>query len=66
MANAKQTTTLIIPVSKPRNPFVVAALSKRAGSHEKSHKAARQQARQRFQNALESLLRGDRTEFDLD
>ena len=66
MANHKQTTTLVIPVSKPRNPFMVAALTRRAGSHDKSQKAVRQQTRQRFQRALEGLLRGDRTEFDND
>ena len=66
MASHKQTTTVVVPASKPRNPFLVAALTRRAGSHEKSRKAVRQQTRQRFQNALVDLLRGDRTEFDLD
>ena len=65
MVSHKQTTTHVVP-AKPRNPFLVAALMRRAGSHDKSPKAARQQVRQRFQRALDGLLRGDRTEFDLD
>ena len=62
----KTDRTLVIPTQKPRNPFVVAALTRRAGSHEKPHKAVRQLARQRFQRALNSLLRGERTEFEVD
>ena len=62
----KTDRTLLIPTQRPRNPFVVAALTRRAGSHEKSHKAVRQQTRQRFQHALEGLLRGERTEFEID
>ncbi len=62
----KKDRTLRIPTQKPRNPFVAAALTRRAGSHEKPHKAVRQLARQRFQRALNSLLRGERTEFEVD
>lgn len=62
----KTDRTLVIPTQKPRNPFVAAALTRRAGSHEKSHKAVRQQTRQRFQRALDGLLRGERTEFEVD
>lgn len=66
MAERKTPTRLVVPASKPRNPFVAAALTRRAGSHEKSHKAVRQQTRQRFQRALDGLLRGDRTEFEVE
>ena len=62
----KKDRLVVIPTQRPRNPFVVASLTRRAGSHEKSHKALRQQARQRFQHALDSLLRGERTEFEID
>ena len=62
----KTDRTLVIPTPRPRNPFVAAALTRRAGSHEKSHKAVRQQTRQRFQRALDGLLRGERTEFEVD
>lgn len=62
----KKDRTLVIATQKPRNPFVAAALTRRAGSHAKPHKAVRQQARQRFQRALDSLLRGERTEFEVD
>ena len=65
MVSRKQTTTHVVS-EKPRNPFLVAALTRRAGSHDKSPKAMRQQVRQRFQRALDGLLRGDRTEFDPD
>ena len=62
----KTDRTLLIPTQKLRNPFVAAALTRRAGSHEKSHKAVRQQMRQRFQRTLDGLLRGERTEFEID
>lgn len=62
----KNSSSARIVLRKPRNPFVVAALTRRAGSHEKSGKAARQQSRQRFARAMGALLRGDRTELDLD
>lgn len=62
----KDPSSVRIVLRKPRNPFVVAALIRRAGSHEKPGKAARQQSRQRFERAMGALLRGDRTELDVD
>jgi hypothetical protein len=62
----KKDRPVVIPPLRPRNPFVVAALTRRAGSHAKPRKAVRQQTRQRFQRVLDSLLRGERTEFEID
>lgn len=58
-------TTLHIPVSKPRNPVMVAALTKRAGAHGKSQKAVRQQQRQRLTQHLGELLDEEMDEFGL-
>lgn len=60
-----QKTTLILLQDKPRNPYVAAALTRRAGAHGKTRKAARQQTRQRLQHDLDALLRGELTEFDI-
>lgn len=65
MMPRKKTPTLL-PPSTPRNPLVVAALTRRAGAHGKSGKAQRQQARQRTQRNLVGLLSGDRAEFEID
>ena len=56
---AKKTTRVKVPVRKPRNPFVAAALARQAGSHEKPEKSKRQQLRQRLQRKLPAILRGD-------
>lgn len=66
MADSKQTITLTLPPVKPRNPYVAAALARRAGCHGKPRKVVRQQSRQRMQRALGALLVGDTTEFDID
>jgi hypothetical protein len=66
MAKKNPAITLTVPPRKPRNPVVVAALTRRAGSHDKPHKVARQQSRQRLQRALSDLLRGDQTEFEVE
>ena len=65
MAEQKHRITVTLP-RKPRNPFVVDALTRRAGSHDKPHKAARQQTRQHLQRVLGALLRSERTEFEID
>jgi hypothetical protein len=62
----KKDRPIVIPSPRPRNPFVAAALTRRAGSHDKPRKAVRQQARQRFQRVLLGLLRGECTEFEID
>ena len=46
--------------------LLVPSLGRRAGAHETTRKAMRQQTRQRTQQLMGALLRGDRTEFDLD
>lgn len=40
------------PKLKPRNPLVADALFRKAGAHDKSGKARRQEAKQAFQRAL--------------
>ena len=57
---------LVLTRSKPRNPLLVPSLGRRAGAHETTRKAMRQQTRQRTQQLLDALLRGDKTEFDVD
>ncbi len=57
---------LVVPRSKPRNPLLVPSLGRRAGAHETTRKAMRQQTRQRTQQLMGALLRGDKTEFDVD
>ena len=66
MANKTTRLTLTLPATKPRNPVMVAALTRCAGSHQKPHKTERQHARQHLQRSLNSLLQGDETEFDVD
>ncbi|MEW5788806.1 MAG: hypothetical protein AB1899_13225 [Pseudomonadota bacterium] len=61
----KKTPTLV-PPSTPRNPLVVAALTRRAGAHGKTGKARRQQMRQRTRQCLTGLLNGDKAEFEID
>ncbi len=68
---AKKNTPLILPRSRPRNPLLVPGLTRRAGPHGTTRKAApppvaRQQARQRTQQALDALLTGDLAEFEID
>ncbi|HRF12835.1 MAG: hypothetical protein AW09_003263 [Candidatus Accumulibacter phosphatis] len=58
--------TLVIARSKPRNPFLVAALTRRAGPHGATGKAIRQRMRQRTQQSLAALLDGDKAEFEID
>lgn len=63
---AKKNTPLILSRSRPRNPLLVPGLTRRAGPHGTTRKAARQQARQRTQQALDALLAGDLAEFEID
>lgn len=63
---ASRKTSLVLPQPRPRNPVLVPALKRRAGAHGKSHKAVRQQARQRTQQCLAELLDGDKAEFEID
>lgn len=57
---------LVLPQSKPRNPLLVPGLTRRAGPHGKTRKAIRQQMRQRTQQSLAALMRGDKAEFEID
>jgi hypothetical protein len=57
---------LILPQTRPRNPLLVPGLTRRAGPHGTTRKAARQQARQRTRQSLEALLAGDVAEFEID
>lgn len=54
-----------IPASKPRNPYVVPALMRRAGAHGKTFKAIRQQKRQQLNAALHDLLTNEIAEFEI-
>ena len=63
---AKKLEPLILPQSRPRNPLLVPGLTRRAGPHGTTRKAARQQARQRTQQVLAALLAGDVAEFEID
>lgn len=62
----KRKAPQVIPPSRPRNPYVAAALARHAGCHGKPRKTERQQSRQRMQRSLGALLRGEKTEFDID
>lgn len=66
MADKKPKIAITLPPVKPRNPYVAAALGRRAGCHRKPRKVVRQQSRQRMQRALGELLVGATTEFDID
>ncbi|MCL2345504.1 MAG: hypothetical protein FWC58_06590 [Desulfobulbus sp.] len=57
---------LVLPQSRPRNPLLVPGLTRKAGVHGNTRKAARQQARQRTQQALTALLAGEVAEFEID
>ncbi len=63
---AKKLEPLILPQSRPRNPLLVPGLTRRAGPHGNTRKAARQQARQRTRQSLAALLAGDVAEFEID
>lgn len=67
MANkAKKKLSIMIPASKPRNPFYEEAKNQRAGAHGPTPKALRQKTRQNMQRDLDELIREDKTEFDID
>lgn len=53
-------TTVVVPVSRPRNPLHEVLKSKHAGAHGKSRKAQRQQEKQKMARDLGVLLRGDK------
>lgn len=57
---------LHLPASKPRNPLVAATLTRRAGAHGQTEKAARQQQRQRLQQQMDELLTGETAAFELE
>ncbi|WP_200915001.1 hypothetical protein [Jeongeupia sp. HS-3] len=42
----------------PRNPFAVAASSRKAGSHEQTEKARRRDARQALRQTVQSMKKG--------
>ena len=42
----RETTKMVLPATRPRNPFGKAAFTGNAGSHQKPHKALRAKARQ--------------------
>jgi hypothetical protein len=63
---AARKTTLVLPQSALRNPLLVPGLKRRAGPHGSTRKAVRQQMRQRTQQCLAALLRGDKAEFELE
>ncbi len=63
---ATRKTTIVLPLSRPRNPVLVPGLTRRAGVHGKTRKAARQQARQRTRQCLVDLIAGDMAEFEID
>lgn len=44
----------------PRNPFAVAAHRRKAGAHERTHKAQRHHDRQMLRRDLNKLLDGDK------
>jgi len=52
--------TVVVPVSRPRNPLHEVLKNKRGGAHGKTHKAQRQQERQDMARDLAALLRGDK------
>ena len=58
--------TIILPQTRPRNPLLVPGLTRHAGPHGKTRKAIRQQMRQRTQQSLAALMRGDKAEFEID
>ncbi|MGE5491493.1 MAG: hypothetical protein ACM31P_09445 [Actinomycetota bacterium] len=63
---ATKKTVLILPQTKPRNPLLVPGLTRRAGPHDKSRKAVRQQMRQRTQQSLAALMNSEKAEFEID
>lgn len=63
---AMRKITITLPLPRPRNPLCVAALKRRAGPHGATHKAERQQLRQRTQQHLHALLSGEKAEFEVD
>jgi len=58
--------TVVVPPTKTRNPVLVPGLKRRAGPHGTTRKAARQQLRQRTQQCLAELIKGDKAEFEID
>jgi hypothetical protein len=53
-------TTTTVPASRPRNPWVTAALARVAGRHGPSAGAQRQQARQGLREELRRLPQDER------
>ena len=52
--------TVVVPVSRPRNPLHEALKSKHGGAHGKTQKAQRQQDRQKMARDLSALLSGNK------
>lgn len=63
---AKKITTVVLPTSKPRNPFVEEAKSLHAGAHGPTGKAKRRKQRQNMSRHIDALLKGEKTEFEID
>ena len=52
----KRMIKMVIPIAKPRNPLALAARQRRAGAHEKSHKAKRRDDKQTLRTTVLTLL----------
>jgi len=50
--NSARKTKLRVKHHPPRNPLVVPALQRKAGSHRKSHKSERQAGKQQIEQTL--------------
>lgn len=66
MMTAKKLTIVVLPASKPRNPFSEEVKTLHAGSHGPTGKARRRKQRQNMSRHLDALLKGEKTEFDID
>ena len=49
----------IVPASRPRNPLVVAAKQRKAGSHRPPNKVLRAQRKRALKHELQTLLQGE-------
>ena len=47
-----KTTSIKVPQQKPRNPFVVQAITAKAGKHQKTEKTNRQQQKRALQKEM--------------
>lgn len=58
--------TVVVPGSRPRNPFHEAIKHLHAGVHGPSQKAVRQQQRQNLLRHISDLIGGNKTEYEID